>query len=374
MKSSLKIGILGTRGIPNRYGGFEQCAEYLAVGLVAKGHKVWVYNSHNHEYKEKEWNGVNIIHCNDPEHKMGTAGQFIYDLNCINDARKRDYDVLLQLGYTSNSIWYWRWPKYCSNVVNMDGLEWKRSKYSKKAQKFLKVAERWAAVHADVLVADSIGIQQYLKDEYKKDSHFIAYGADIFNAPNATILSQFNLQPYGYDMLIARMEPENNIETIIKGHLLSGSNKPLVVIGNTGNEFGTYLKATYGVHENIRFEGAIYDINIINNLRYYSNLYFHGHSVGGTNPSLLEAMGCSTLIVANDNVFNKAVLGNDALYFSSDAQLSEVIKTAKEKEDYKSFIDNNLDKIRKQYSWPYIVDSYEQVLLDATENFNKKSR
>jgi glycosyltransferase involved in cell wall biosynthesis len=374
MKSSLKIGILGTRGIPNRYGGFEQCAEYLAVGLVAKGHKVWVYNSHNHEYKEKEWNGVNIIHCNDPEHKMGTAGQFIYDLNCINDARKRDYDVLLQLGYTSNSIWYWRWPKYCSNVVNMDGLEWKRSKYSKKAQKFLKVAERWAAVHADILVADSIGIQQYLKDEYKKDSHFIAYGADIFNAPNATILNQYNLQPYEYDMLIARMEPENNIETIIKGHLLSGSKKPLVVIGNTGNEFGTYLKTTYGIHENVRFEGAIYDINIINNLRYYSNLYFHGHSVGGTNPSLLEAMGCSTLIVANDNVFNKAVLGDDALYFSSDVQLSEVIKTAKEKTYYSSLIGNNLDKIRKQYSWAYIVDRYEQVLLDAAENFNKKSR
>ena len=333
-----------------------------------------VYSDHNHEYQEKEWNCVKIIHCYDPEHKMGTLGQFIYDLNCINDARKRDYDVLLQLGYTSNSIWYWRWPKYCSNVINMDGLEWKRSKYSKKAQMFLKIAERWAALHADVLVADSTGIQQYLKNEYKKESHFIAYGAHIFDTPDATVLSQFNLQPYGYNMLIARMEPENNIEIIIKGYLQSGSKRPLVVIGNTGNEFGTYLKTTYGEQDNIRFAGAIYDINIINNLRYYSNLYFHGHSVGGTNPSLLEAMGCSTLIVAHDNVFNKAVLGNDALYFSSDVQLSEVIKTAKEKTGYISFIDNNLEKIHKQYSWPYIVDSYEQVLLDAAESFKRKSR
>lgn len=110
MSTSLKIGILGTRGIPNRYGGFEQCAEYLALGLKEKGHEVWVYNSVHHEYKENEWKGVHIVHCKDPEDKMGTFGQFIYDLNCINDARKRNFDVLLQLGYTSNSIWYWRWP------------------------------------------------------------------------------------------------------------------------------------------------------------------------------------------------------------------------------------------------------------------------
>ncbi len=374
MSISLKIGILGTRGIPNRYGGFEQCAEYLAAGLVAKGHKVWVYNSHNHEYQEKEWNGVSIIHCNDPEHKLGTPGQFIYDLNCINDARKRNYDVLLQLGYTSNSIWFWRWPKYCSNVVNMDGLEWKRSKYSKKAQKFLKIAEGWAAKHADMLVADSVGIQEYLKEEYNKSSHFIAYGADVFDRPEAGVLQQFNLQPYAYDMLIARMEPENNIETIIKGHLASASARPLIVIGNTGNSFGTYLKTTYGANDSIRFLGAIYDLSIINNLRYFSHLYFHGHSVGGTNPSLLEAMGCSTLIVAHDNVFNKAVLGSDALYFSNDKKLAQVIKEAGEKKSYQSFIDNNISKINNQYSWPYIVDRYEQVLLEAAKEINKKNR
>src|ERR1700761_6832335 len=100
MGNLMKIGILGTRGIPNRYGGFEQCAEYLALGLTARGHEVWVYNAHNHEYRASTWNGVNIIHCNDPEHKMGTAGQFIYDYNCIKDARKRGFDILLQLGYT----------------------------------------------------------------------------------------------------------------------------------------------------------------------------------------------------------------------------------------------------------------------------------
>jgi glycosyltransferase involved in cell wall biosynthesis len=365
MNLSLKIGILGTRGIPNRYGGFEQCAEYLALGLVKKGHRVWVYNSHNHEYKSKEWNGVQIVHCYDPEHKLGTAGQFIYDLNCINDARKRNYDVLLQLGYTSNSIWYWRWPKYCKNVVNMDGLEWKRSKYSKKVQRFLKTAERLAATHGDVLVADSIGIQQYLKKTYNKDSDFIPYGAEIFEAADEKILAPYKVHPFGYNMLIARMEPENNIETIIKGYIESGVNEPLLVIGKTDNSFGTYLVNTYAANSNIYFLGGIYDTAVINNLRYFSHLYFHGHSVGGTNPSLLEAMGCHALIVAHDNVFNKAVLGNDALYFSDHLQLAELVKTAGTKDRYTSQLHSNINKIRSEYNWERIVNMYEQVLMGA---------
>lgn len=367
MSTPLKIGILGTRGIPNRYGGFEQCAEYLAAGLVNKGHEVWVYNSHNHEYKESEWNGVHIVHCNDPEHKYGTAGQFLYDYNCFTDARKRGFDVLLQLGYTSSSIWYWRWPKACSNVVNMDGLEWKRSKYSKYAQKFLKVAEGWAAKHGDVLVADSVGIQQYLKEEYNKESHFIAYGAEIFDKPDERVLAGYQVTPYSYDMLIARMEPENNIETIIKGHLASNTKKPLLVVGKTENTFGTYLIDTYGQNESIRFLGAIYDTPVINNLRYYSNLYFHGHSVGGTNPSLLEAMGCHSFIIAHDNAFNKGVLGSDAFYFTDDNQLADVINRIGEKNAHSKLLQNNLEKIRTQYSWARIVDMYEQVLLNTVK-------
>lgn len=364
---SLKVGILGTRGIPNRYGGFEQCAEYLAAGLVNKGHRVWVYNSHDHEYQGKEWNGVEIIHCYDPEHKIGTPGQFIYDLNCINDARRRNYDVLLQLGYTSNSIWYWRWPKYCSNVVNMDGLEWKRSKYSRNAQKFLKRAEKLAAIHGDVLIADSPGIQQYLEDTYGKDSFFIPYGAEIFTNQRPEELSQYSLSPFGYDMLIARMEPENNIEMIIRGHISAGTGKPLLIIGKTTNDFGASLLRNYGKQPNIHFLGAIYDAAIINNLRYYSRLYFHGHSVGGTNPSLLEAMGCNALIVAHDNIFNKAVLGGDAFYFSNETELADIVKGFSSKPVYEAMLQNNLEKIRAQYNWPKIVDEYEAVLLEAVK-------
>ena len=136
----MKIAIIGTRGIPNHYGGFEQFAEYLAVYLVKHNCEVYVYNSYNHPYQEPVFNGVNIIHCRDPEKKMGTIGQFIYDLNCILDTRNKDLDVILQLGYTSSSIWSFLLPKKPIIITNMDGLEWKRSKYWFLVRKFLKIA------------------------------------------------------------------------------------------------------------------------------------------------------------------------------------------------------------------------------------------
>ncbi len=370
-KLQLNIGILGTRGIPNRYGGFEECAEKLAVGLVEKGHQVSVYNSAHHEFQDKEWQGVRIIHCADPEDKLGTAGQFIYDLNCINDARKRSFDVVLQLGYTSSSVWWWRWPRKAVNLVNMDGLEWKRSKYSGKVQAFLKRAERWAALHADGLISDSPGIRQYLLDKYGRDSTYIPYGADLYDKPDESILKRWNLEPEGYHLLIARMEPENNIETVIKGYLDSGDARPLLLVGSTGNVFGTRMKDLYEGQSRLRFLGGIYEAAAINALRHYAHLYYHGHSVGGTNPSLLEAMGCRARIVAHCNPFNAAVLGAEAFYFSSEAELAAVIQSAGPKSVQRNWLDANAQKVRITYNWPSVVDAYEKCMLAAVAGRRK---
>jgi glycosyltransferase involved in cell wall biosynthesis len=364
MDRKLNIGILGTRGVPNQYGGFEQCAQYLSEALVKKGHRVVVYNSSNHPYQENTWNEVEIIHCKDPENKFGTAGQFIYDFNCIMNARKMNFDVVLHLGYTSNSIWYSLFPENAINIINMDGLEWKRSKYSTKVQRFLKLAEKLAAKHGDFLVADSIGIQQHLLKTYKKESTFIAYGAEIFQHPNKQILTNYNLRAYDYDMILARMEPENNIETIIKGFLKTSCNRKLIVVGTTTNNFGTFLKETY--HDNrLMFLGAIYDIEIINNLRFFSALYFHGHSVGGTNPSLLEAMSSNALLVAHDNIFNKSILENNSFYFKTSEDITTIVNNFIDKKGYQHFIDNNLKLISEKYNWQKIADEYENLFINV---------
>lgn len=363
----MKIGILGTRGIPNNYGGFEQFADYLAEGLVQKGREVYVYNSHNHPYQEKTYKGAHIIHAYDPEYRMGTAGQFIYDLNCIRDSRKRNFDILLQLGYTSSSIWTKLMPSKSLIVTNMDGLEWKRSKYSSPVQKFLKKAEKWAAKGSDHLVADSLGIQEYLKEKYHLTSTYIPYGADEFTSPNSKSLKKYEVEPDEYFLLIARMEPENNVETILRAYDRSSSKKPFLVIGRTDNTFGTYLKESFASNSNIRFLEGIYDFEMLNNLRYYSSIYFHGHSVGGTNPSLLEAMASSAYIIAHDNIFNKTILGEDAEYFSDSDSLIPLINTEREKALKSSAVDNNLIKLRQKYSWQEIINRYDDLFANLAQ-------
>ena len=194
-------------------------------------HEVYVYNSSHHPYKEKIWNGVHIIHCKDREYKIGTAGQFFYDLRCNKDAAKRNFDVLFHFGYSSDSFWSRKWPANTINIVNMDGLEWKRTKYNALTRTFLKKAESWAAKHADKMIADSTAMKDYLINTYNKTPEYIPYGAILFNDPNPAILNRYRLEEKKYFLLIARMEPENNIEMIINGWQQSGSENPLVIIG-----------------------------------------------------------------------------------------------------------------------------------------------
>ena len=368
-KNCMKIGILGTRGVPNAYGGFEQFAQHLAKGLVEKGHHLSVYNSSNHPYKESTWNGVHIIHCYDPETKIGTAGQFIYDYNCLRDAGKREFDVLLQLGYTSNSLWHRLWPKKATNIVNMDGLEWMRTKYNKPTRRFLKWAESLAVNYGDVLIADSIGIKDYIRKKYQKEAVYIPYGADIPDSFSESVITEFQLEKNQYFLLIARMEPENNIETVILGYLQSAQPYPLIIIGSTETKYGQFLLNKYA-SDSIRLPGAIYDQVTINALRHYSAVYFHGHSVGGTNPSLLEAMACGCNIAAHDNVFNRAILGDSALYFTSAEHVNDILHQplANITKDLWKIL--NIRKIEQTYNWKRIINEYESIFLQTIQPKN----
>ncbi|GAA4941851.1 DUF1972 domain-containing protein [Algibacter agarivorans] len=363
----MKIVILGTRGIPNNYSGFEQFAEFFSVFLVEQGHDVWVYNSHNHVFQEKKFRGVNIIHKFDPEYKVGTFGQFIYDFNCIIDSRKRSFDVILQLGYTSNTIWHRFLPKKPIIISNMDGLEWKRSKYSTVVRRFLKYAEKLAVKSSDYLISDSIGIQNYLLREYNVSSEFIAYGAELFNEPNREILKQYNVEEFKYNMLVARFEPENNLEMILDGVVLADKKNPFLVVGrHDSNKFGEYLKNKFKDAKNIRFVGGIFNLEYLNNLRYFSNLYFHGHSVGGTNPSLLEAMASKALIVAHNNEFSKSILEGDAFYFKNKEEVKIHIDTIDKNQNIGN-IENCYAKINSKYRWEVINNKYLDLFIKSVK-------
>jgi glycosyltransferase involved in cell wall biosynthesis len=369
----LRIAILGTRGIPNNYGGFEHISEYVSEGLVKKGHSVTVYNSHNHSYTASSWNGVDIVHCYDPEYLLGAAGQFAYDFNCIMDARKRKFDVVLIMGYTSSSIWGALYPKNSAIITNMDGLEWKRSKYSKPVQRFLKYAEKLAVKYSGSYISDSRVIKTYLKDKYAIDSRYIPYGADLFTDFEREQFDQSALLKEDYFLLMARMEPENNIETILEGFSNSTSHRKFKVLGDTGNRFGKFITHKFKNDDRIQFKGSIFDNAAVRSLQNNSYLYFHGHSVGGTNPSLLEAMASEALIAAHDNPFNKSVLSTDAFYFNNAAEVRHLVENVQRHDTEKTMVQNNLQKIEYQFNWEKVINEYEEFILEChKKNIHEK--
>ena len=374
----MKIAFVSTRGIPNYYGGFEQFAEYVSVGLAKRGHEITVYSPHYHPYQEKEYKGVRIKHVYSPEKWMGgSIGSFFYDYACLKDALKREhFDIIYEAGYTSIIPAFIRFNvkdiKYPIFTTNMDGLEYKRTKFNKWVQKFVFWEERMAVKHSHYLIADNMGIQDYYKEKYGKESKFLAYGANIYDNYKEDYLKEYGLERDKYLLVIARLEPENNLSMAIEGYIASKlyDKMPLVIIGKTNTPYGKFLVDHYVNYANIKFVGGIYDFDKINSIRYFSHAYFHGHSVGGTNPSLLEAMASSCFIMSHDNVFNHTVLGENALYYRNEKEVTSLLDRLEElSSTYKSqFVTNNLEIIRTQYSWEKLVDEHEKYFLWMMEN------
>ncbi len=366
----MKIAFISTRGIPNNYGGFEQFAEYISVGLVARGHEVTVYTPHYHPYKELEYKGVRIKHIYSPEQWMGgSVGSFFYDYACLKDAlKKEDFDIIYEAGYTSIIPAYIRFNvkdiKSPIFTTNMDGLEYKRTKFNPLVRKFVFWEEKMAVKHSHYLIADNMGIKDYYKEKYGKESKFLAYGADIHNDWDETLLQEFGLTAYNYYMIVARLEPENNLVMAIEGYLKSKENgrRPLIIVGKTNTPHGKELVKRYGQEKSIRFMGGIYDFKKLDSVRHFSYAYFHGHSVGGTNPSLLEAMASGCFMLANDNVFNRAVLKENALYYKTADDVCGLLNRVDEEviERKELWVNRNWEEIKTVYSWEKLIDEHEK--------------
>lgn len=364
----MKIAILGTRGVPNHYGGFEHIAGYLAKGLVEKGHELTVYNSSQHPYREKDWNGVQIVHCFDPEYLIGIPGQFIYDLNCILDTRKKNFDIILMLGYTSSSIWGFLYPGKTVIITNMDGLEWQRTKYSKKARAFLNYAEKLAIRSSSFHVADSPVIKEYLDSKYQINCKYIAYGAGLSSVADENLLNEYDLKKKQYFLLMARMEPENNIEMILDGFCIAESNIKFVVIGNTRNKHGKYLVNKYKNEPRIVFLGALFNERKVQTITALCTLYFHGHSVGGSNPSLLNAMAAKAPIAIHNNPFNRFLVKENAIHFTNAKDICQIINSQAYFNEI--HIQNNLVTINNYFNWEQIISEYEQYFISCYRSNN----
>ena len=357
------IAILGSRGVPAAYGGFETFAEELSTRLVEKGVDVTVYcESDGNDSAPRAYRGVNLVHIAQP--KLGPLNTIIFDAKCLWHAR-RSYDVVYMLGYGASLFFFI--PRLWGTElwVNMDGIEWLRSKWNFLARTWLRTMEMVATWFASRIIADAEAIRAHLEHRMwrKLNTMVIPYGAAIVDeAPEKGLLAEYGVDSNAYYLVVCRLEPENHVAEIVAGYLASGSEIPLVVVGDIDADTPYTRSLGAETDPRVRFIGTVFDQQKLTALRWHCRAYFHGHSVGGTNPSLLEALGCGNRVVAHDNVFNREVAADCAHYFSCASEIEPIVQELDGSAADSSTREKSQNRIATTYTWQHIVDKYAQQL------------
>lgn len=363
MKSKRLI-ILGTRGVPALHGGFETFAEFLSLHMVSKDWTVTVYcqEEGSCEIFESEWNGVKRIHISVPH--SGPLGTIVFDLKSVFHSRHQE-GVFLTLGYNTAifNLFTRMWGK--DNVINMDGIEWKRRKWGVVARTWFWVNERIGCWVGNHLIADHPKIEAHLATRVSSEKiTMIPYGGKQISEADEEALSAFGVKKDHYALVIARPEPENSILEIVQAFSQLQIKGKLVVLGNFHPESNTYHRHVLeSANDQVVFPGAIYDSETVESLRCFCKFYVHGHQVGGTNPSLVEALGAGNAILAHDNEFNRWVAGNSAIYFDGLESLISAFENMFSKDKLVSSCrESARQKFKKQFQWGNILNQYEQLL------------
>ncbi|MDQ6981827.1 MAG: DUF1972 domain-containing protein [Mariprofundus sp.] len=367
-----RIAIVGSRGIPASYGGFETFAEEIAVHLYRNhGYRVTVVcdadqqrkNGDLHEYK-----GVELRYSSFA--KGGNAIKFYRD--SIRQVLE-DHDIIYSCGPAGGLFGPMVRRHGKIMMTNPDGLNSRRSKWSWPIQMAFRAFEFAASRFSDRVVCDSKAIEIYIRSSYGcRHTDVAEYGA----YPNpylenerasATILAEYGLVSGAYHLVVSRLEPENNVESIIRGYQLSAHKWPLIVVGNLNDtDFVRSLQRLAG--EQVRFVGGIYDKEKLAIARAHAASYLHGHSVGGTNPSLLEAMGSHNLCVCHDNPFNREVVQDNGLFFSEAADVGRwLTQIENDPERFLGMRDGALQRIKNYYNWDNMASKYNQIFTRAFE-------
>ncbi len=360
------VAILGSRGIPAKHGGFETFVEHLAPFLVKQGWKVKVYCQYKGTgpLSVSEYQDVELVHV--PVKSDSPIGTIIFDWKSTVDACRHD-TLLLTLGYNTGFL-----ALYCRlmkkiNIINMDGIEWKRGKWSRAVRGWFYLNERIACWAGNHLIADHPDIKTHLGTRVRTGKiSMIPYGADFVESADMRYLDEYHVVPNEYVILIARPEPENSILEIVQAFSRKRRNCFLVVLGSYQCETNDYHRSILNAaSDEVKFIGAVYDTEKVRALRFYSRLYIHGHTVGGTNPSLVEALGAGCPILAHDNKFNRWVTDNRMQYFSSvddcDKVISHLLSDDSLLEEMRLAGRNIFNKL---FGWENILGQYENLLED----------
>lgn len=355
----MRVALVGTRGVPARYGGFETCVEEVGRRLAARGHHITVYcrTAEPDDRGRTEYLGMELVHLGSLQRRsLETLSHT--GLSVAHLLRHR-VDAAIVFN-AANSPWL---PVLRAARIpvatHVDGLEWQRAKWGPAGRRYYRVAEALAVRWSDALIADAAGIQGYYRHEFGAGSTLLTYGAPVVEDDRGDRLVELGLRPDGYHLVVARFEPENHVDVIVNGYRRSDAELPLVVVGSAPYA-DAYTARVHSLGDSrVRFLGGLWDQEQLDQLYVHARTYLHGHSVGGTNPSLLRAIGAGTATVAYDVGFNREVLGEDGRYFRSPSEVAQLVEAAEADGADAAARGAALRSRARAYDWDIVADGYE---------------
>lgn len=356
----MKVAIIGSRGIPARYGGFETFVEHLAADLAMNGYEVTVVNEKGNGPATNSWKGVRI---KESAYKKCVHPVWFYWDSLRMTVGKVDIVLVCGVG---GAMFY---PMYHSPktqiITNVDGLEHLRSKFSRVKKSYVKMAQRLTRRYSKCIVADAAGVGEFWLQSLNTPPdrlRVIEYGADPPFPIDEKHLEKWNLKRNGYYLVVARLVPENHIRELIEGFVQTATGRQLVIVG--GKDNSSYVKSLLK-YENHRmlFTGGIYNKQELDSLRAGAFAYLHGHSVGGTNPSLLEAMAAGCICICHDNRFNREVTEGNQFYFRLPPELSREMELLEQRShaEFYELKQRSVHRVQQFYSWSRICSTYRNL-------------
>ena len=360
----LKIAIIGSRGYPIVYSGYETFVKEVSERLVAQNISVRVYcQKHLFSARPKNVNGVELVYM--PTVQTKSLNQLVHSFFCMIHACFSKTDVILVVNAANGPFGLISLIAQKKTLINVDGIEWLRPKWKGLGAAYFKFAAKLATLFYNTIITDAEAMRQVYLNTFNKDSTVIAYGANIRHSKNPGLINQFGLTPNEYFLIVGRLIPDNNSDLILEGFKKANSNKKLVIVGDVPYQDAYAQRMKANASDQILFLGYITDSEVLAELYHQSYAYLHGHEYGGTNPTMLKAMAYGCAILALDTVFNREMLENGqfgwffqktsdsvALYLQQAEHDPQAVQTLKEKAR---------DGITQKYNWDEVTRAYVTV-------------
>lgn len=370
------VRILGTHGVPAAYGGFETAAENVGLYLAEHGWRVIVYCQLDGAgpITEDTWHGLERV--NIPVNLPGWRGTALFDLKCVNHATKHG-DLCLVFGYNTGIFNTWQRLRRVPTVINMDGIEWSRKRWGLPRQTILYVNERIAAVVGNHLIADHPVIETHLRTRAPaRKISTITYGAHEVTAAPIEPITDLGLEPGKYLSLICRPIPENSILELVRGYSERPRAHKLLIVGPFERDADPYhAEVMDAASPDVVFAGAIFEPERVQAIRFHSAMYLHGHTVGGTNPSLVEAMAAGNPVLAHDNPYNRWTAGPGAAFFTTASDVARQLdRILDDPATIARMSEASRQRYHEEFTWDYVAGRYEEVLRRFLPKQAKGSR